>query len=311
MEKDELEPVSGFGLDDFPITKLVKNMSKSGFQATHLGRGVDIIRRMRKQKALIMLTFTSNMVSSGLRELFAWAVKNKYVDMIITGVGSIEEDVMKTKKPFLLGDFEVSDEELNDKGINRIGNIFVPSDRYEDFEDIIQPFFSKMLKRQMQTGKMISPSGLIHELGKEVKDKSSILYWATKNSIPIYCPAITDGAMGLQLYFFKQKHPEFGIDVTADMHEAARRILNVDKVGGIILGGGVAKHQAIGVSILRGGLDYAVYVTTATPGDGSLSGARPTEAKSWSKLKKQADNVCIESEATIVVPLLFTAFLEK
>lgn len=309
MAKEDLPRVSGFELKDYTLKELAGKMEHLGFQATHLGHGIRIIKKMRKQKALTILTFTSNMVSSGLREVFAWIVKNKLVDLIITSVGSIEEDVMKTKKPFLLGDFSLDDAELNKKGINRIGNILVPSDRYCDFEDIIQPFFSKLLDRQLSTGKMISPSELIYELGKDLKDESSILYWASKNKIPIYCPAITDGAMGLQLYFFKQKHPTFGIDVTADMVEAGKRVLNADKVGAIILGGGIAKHQAIGMNILREGLDYAVYVTTATPGDGSLSGARPSEAKSWSKLKTDADNVCIEGEATLVVPLLFSAFL--
>ena len=49
----------------------------------------------------------------------------------------------------------------------------------------------------------------------------------------------------------------------------------------------------IGVNILRDGLDYAVYVSTGTEYDGSLSGARPKEAISWSKINKEGNYVFV------------------
>ena len=296
--------VKGFNLENKKVLDLLEEMGTIGFQATHLSKAGKIVEKMKKEKATIFLSFTSNMVSSGLREVFAQIVKYKMVDAIITSVGSIEEDLMKTKKPFLLGDFNVSDIELHKEGTNRIGNIFVPTDRYEMLEKLLQPFFAKMLVKQKKEGKMISPSELIYELGKTTTDENSIIYWATKNNIPIFCPGITDGALGLQLYFFKQENKEFGIDVTADMNKGAEMVLTADKTAGIILGGGIAKHHLIGLNILRDGLDMAIYITTATEGDGSLSGARPKEAKSWSKIKEDGNIVCVEGDATILFPFL-------
>lgn len=301
----KLKKINGFQISEkTTVSELVDYFDTMGFQATNLSQASNIFKKMKKNNATIFLSFTSNMVSSGLREIFAQLVKEKMVDAIITSVGSIEEDLMKTKKPFLLGDFNKSDIDLHKEGTNRIGNIFVPNNRYVEFEKMIQPFFKKMFEKQKQQNKMLSPSELIFELGKTVSDKNSILYWATKNNIPIFCPGITDGAMGLQLYFFKQDNKEFGIDVTADFEKATQMVLTAEKTAGIILGGGIAKHQLIGLNILRDGLDYAVYVTTATEGDGSLSGAKPREAKSWSKIKEEANVVCIEGEATIIFPLL-------
>jgi len=115
----------------------------------------------------------------------------------------------------------------------------------------------------------------------------------------------------LQLFFFKQKHPSLGIDVTADMEKLAKLTLEADKTGAIILGGGIAKHHTIGVNILREGLDYAVYVSTADEYDGSLSGAKPKEAKSWSKLKEEGNSVSIVCDATIAFPLIAPALEEK
>jgi deoxyhypusine synthase len=307
--KEELPVIKG-KIDSEKIIELVESMKSIGFQATHLGKAAEVLREMKEHNATIFLSFTSNMVSSGLREYFAFLVKHKMVNAIITSVGSIEEDLMKTEKPFLLGSFEVNDLELHKKGINRIGNIFVPNDRYLWLEKKLLPFFDEMLEKQKKKGKMLSSSTIIFELGKKVKDENSILYWATKNNIPVFCPAITDGAFGLQLFSFKQRNRDFGIDVTADMQELADLVLGAEKTAGIILGGGTAKHQLIGANILRNGLDYAVYVSTAIEGDGSLSGAKVKEGISWGKINPVAEHVYVEGDATIIFPLLFYSMKE-
>jgi len=298
----------GFNLERVEsLEDLLLELKRVGFSATALSKGYEIIQRMKEEKALTILTFTSNMVSSGLRELFAEVVKEKFVDLIITGAGSIEEDIMKTHKPFLLGSFNLSDSELHKRGINRIGDILVPNERYIWFEKFFTRFLEKIYKRT----KIISPSDLIFELGKEVKDEKSILYWATKNNIPIFCPAITDGAIGLNLFIFKQDHRDFSIDVTGDMKKLANIVLTAEKTGAIILGGGFAKHHALGINLPRGGLDYTVYVSTAIEEDGSLSGARPREAVSWGKINQKAKFVSIFGDATIIFPLLIIPFLKK
>ncbi len=305
-----MEEIKGMKLNkNMKIRELVKDMNNIGFQATQLSRAVKVIEKMKKDKAVVFLSFTSNMVSSGLREVIAQLVKDKFVDVLITSVGSIEEDLIKTEKPFLMGSFDADDKELDRKGINRIGNIFVPDDRYELLEDKLMPFFKKIYDRQLKNKKLISPQELIFELGKGVKDKNSILYWATKNKIPVFCPGITDGALGLQIYFFKQKFKEVGIDVTADMEKLSKIVLEAEKTGAIILGGGIAKHHTIGVNIIRDGLNYAVYVSTGTEYDGSLSGARPKEAVSWSKINEEGNYVFVNGDATIIFPLVIGCFL--
>ena len=49
-----------------------------------------------------------------------------------------------------------------------------------------------------------------------LKDEDSILFQAARKEIPIFCPAITDGAFGFHLYLFQQKHPDFIVDVVKD-----------------------------------------------------------------------------------------------
>jgi len=285
--------------------------ASTGFQATQLAKAVEIIKRMKKERATVFLSFTSNMVASGLRGIFAELCKRRFVDVIITAGGSLDHDLIRAYDDYYLGDFFMDDAELHRKGINRLGNILIPNERYELLEKKMKPIFERLYAANKNH--ICSPSEIAREIGTSMKSSGSFLYWAARNDIPIYCPGITDSAIGLQAYFFKQnpKFRDFGIDVTKDMPQLAQTVLTADKTGAIVLGGGISKHHTIGVNILRGGLDYAVYVTTSSPWDGSLSGARTQEAVSWGKISekaKETNSVTIDGDATIVFPMIMSKF---
>jgi deoxyhypusine synthase len=277
----------------------------TGFQATNIGKAIDIIGRMKKDDATVFLTFTSNLVASGLRGLIAELCKQKFVDCIITAGGSLDHDLIRSKMDYELGEFVMDDAELHRKGVNRLGNILVPNKCYEYLETFMLEAYEELYSES----KVVSPSQIARKIGEKTKS-DSFLYWCRKNDIPVFCPGITDSAIGLQTYFFKQKRKDFGIDVTKDMNQLAQLALNADKTGGIVLGGGISKHHAIGVNLLRGGFDYAVYVTTSSPWDGSLSGARTNEGISWGKIKEKANHVTVDCDATIAFPLMMARFLK-
>ncbi len=304
MEK----PIKDFRYEKgMSVQSFVEKLGSTGFQAIHVGKAAEIIRRMKKENATIILTFTSNMVTSGLRGLFAQLIEMKFVNAIITTAGSIEEDMMKAKGlKFLQGSFDVDDIQLGKQGINRIGNIFVPNEAYSNFEDIARPILEGLYRRK----KTWVISEFLREVGSFIGDNSSFICQAAKNDIPIFCPAITDGALGMQIYFFRQKHPDFILDVAGDMQQLFKTTLDAEKTGAIILGGGVAKHHAILANLLRDGLDYAVYMTTAHAYAGSLSGATTQEAKSWGKIKGEADAITVIGDVTITFPLVMCKVLD-
>ena len=73
-------------------------------------KAVDVILRMKKSGAKIYFTYTSNMVTSGLRGFFAQLIELKIIDVIVTTVGGIEEDIMKAKgEEFIIGNFKPDD----------------------------------------------------------------------------------------------------------------------------------------------------------------------------------------------------------
>lgn len=306
-----LKPIAGFEASpSLSVEKLVSFYSSLGFQATHLARAAEVVKRMQKDKATIFLSFTSNMASSGLREIIAQLCREKLVGCIITSTGAVEEDVMKCSEPFHLGAFEADDKEVKANGMNRIGNILVKDEQYADFEKLHLAFMEKMHGKH--SGKMCA-SEYVKELGLTLSDKNSFLYWCAKNDIPVFLPGPLDGAMGDHFYYFNKSHWKnpFVIDAAEEVKRFYDIMLMADKTGGIILGGGIAKHHLIGAAILRNGLDYAVYLSTGSEGDGSLSGARPREAVSWNKLKDEANSAFVEGDATITFPLLACVMMGK
>jgi deoxyhypusine synthase len=105
-----------------------------------------------------------------------------------------------------MGSFSTPGAELRAKGLNRIGNMIVPNSNYGAFEDWVMPILDQMLEEQEATKNMEepvrwTPSKVIHRLGKEINDERSVYYWAYKNDIPVFCPALTDGSLGDMLMF--------------------------------------------------------------------------------------------------------------
>ena len=279
---------------------LFSQYAATGFQASEFSRAVEVMRLMRSDKQCVkILAFTANLVASGLRGVLARYVREGNADVVITTGGSIDHDLIRAYAPYEVASFAEDDIALHRKGINRIGNILVPNARYELLEKKVQPVFKKIYEKQ----RIITPSALITELTAGIKDKNSIMKACLDRNVPIYSPNIIDSALGLQLYFFKQDHSGFVIDELKDMRKLGDTILTAKRTGAVILGGGTAKHYTIASNILRGGLDYAAYFTTAQEYDGSLSGARVQEAKSWGKVGEKARTACVYGDATIIFPL--------
>ncbi|GFO05967.1 deoxyhypusine synthase [Plakobranchus ocellatus] len=195
--------VKGYDFNDgVNYKKLFESYACSGFQATSVGNAITEINRMIDCKlqpipedkakgtnpnpgrpmtnCTIFLSYTSNLVSAGTREVIRYLVQHNMVDCLISSAGGIEEDFIKCLAPTYLGDFALKGRELRLKGINRIGNLLVPNSNYCKFEDWVIPIFDAMLEEQKEQGIVWTPSKLIARLGKEIDNPDSIYYWAYK-----------------------------------------------------------------------------------------------------------------------------------
>lgn len=345
----KLNKVKGYTFEDdkgnhqLDYKILLESFLNTGFQASHYGIAVNIVNDMLRERfeqpfspdvtiedemirprtaCTIFLAYTSNMISSGIREHIRFLVKNKLVDCLVTTAGGIEEDLIKClqlKDPVVVnsceqadtfvGSFRLPGSDLRENGINRIGNLLVPNDNYGCFEDWIIPIFDQMLTEQIEQNIVWSPSKVIERLGLEINHTDSVCYWAAKNKIPIFCPAITDGSLGDMLHFHTFRSTGFIIDVVSDIRRINTFAHNTasHKTGVIILGGGVSKHHTLNANLMRNGANYTVYINTAGEFDGSDSGAEPEEAISWGKVRADAKSVKVACDASITFPLLISS----
>lgn len=216
----------------------------------------------------------------------------------MTTAGGVEEDLIKCLGDTYLGSFSTPGAGLRSRGLNRIGNLVIPNSNYCAFEDWVNPILDAMFEEQEAskgTENEIhwTPSKVIHRLGKEINDERSVYYWAYKNNIPVFCPALTDGSLGDMLSFhtYKTSPEQLRIDIVGDIRKINDIAIHAKRAGMIVLGGGIVKHHIANACLMRNGADSAVYINTAQEFDGSDAGARPDEAVSWGKIKVDAKSV--------------------
>ncbi|MHB8566549.1 MAG: deoxyhypusine synthase [Nitrososphaerales archaeon] len=297
--------------EDSSINDVITQMQASGgFQAKNLGTALDILERMVNDKHCVkFLSFPAAIISTGNRGVVKEIVKRKLCDVIITTCGTLDHDLARAYKPYLSGgEFTMDDVDLEKKGVHRLGNVLVPRDNYGP---LIEEKVQRILSDMYHNGEREPSTRLLCERLGESLDDNSILFWAAKNNIPVFVPGITDGAVGSQCWLFYQMHRDFKIDLLKDEQELSDIVYSAKKSGALMMGGGISKHHTLWWNQFRDGLDYAVYITSATEQDGSLSGAQVREAISWGKVSMKARQVTVFGEVTTILPFLTAALIQR
>ncbi|KAL3933973.1 MAG: hypothetical protein SGPRY_000048, partial [Prymnesium sp.] len=266
---------------DYP--QLLQSMLTTGFQATNFALAVEEVQRMRSWR-LSDEPITSDDKDEYLdpetraqtrctRECIRYLLQHNKVDCLVTTAGGVEEDIIKCLAPHYLGDFSLNGADLRRKGdearmrLLLARNLLVPNKNYCLFEDWLTPLLDEMLEEQKTTGQFYSPTKMIWKMGEKLdKDpamsnkEESILLWAFRNKIPIFCPAITDGSIGDMIYFRSFTNPGLVMDIAQDI-----RMIN----------------------------DLAVKAarTALLCFHGFHQGAKPDEAVSWGKVRIDAKPV--------------------
>ncbi len=310
MEREELltSPVKDLKINgSTTIKELMEKFGKSGgFTSAKVYGAYSVLGKMFTEENTTFLSFPADIIATGTRGIINEMVKKKLVDVIITTNGTLDHDIARTFTDYYSGTFDFSDRVLRDIGINRLGNVFVPDESYgEIIENKVQPILEELYARKKEWG----GAELLREFGLRLKSEDSILYNASKNGIPVYVPGMTDGSFGSQLWSFYERNRDFKVNLLQDEHELSDIVFEAKKTGALMLGGGISKHHTIWWNQFRGGLDYAVYVTTAQEYDGSLSGAKLEEAISWKKMRSDAEFVNVYGDATVILPIMVGPFL--
>lgn len=279
-----------------------------GFQALHVAEAYDVLREAVENADLRFLSFTGNLVATGLREVFAEAIRRGLFHAVVTTAGALDHDIARSiGAAYSPGSFELDDVDLSRRGYHRLGNVVI---RKEEYGPLVEKFILQRCDRLW--GRSLATYELAEVLGADMPE-DSILGAAARARVKILVPGIVDGAVGTALLTCndlartKRGAAQVFIDVLKDEEELREMVYRAEKLAALIVGGGISKHHVIWWAQFRGGLDYAVYITTAVEYDGSLSGARPREAISWGKIKPTAKSIYIFADATLVLPILLKA----
>lgn len=294
------------------VRAVISSLPTVGLQASQVGRARHLIQRALHHRAegdRVFLAYTSNLISCGLRDTFAYLARERLVDCFISSAGGIEEDVIKCGGSTLLGQFSLDGKSLRRRGINRIGNLLVPNDNYCWFEDFFTPVLKTVheAQRESRWTTHTAPSDIIAAMGAAMAMEhpdtctSSLLYWCYRNEIPVFSPAFTDGSMGDMIYFYNFSNKGLVVDPLVDV--ARLRQLAATKTGrnvAIVLGGGLPKHHLLS----NVPMDAVVMVTTGLEADGCVSSGVIADDISCGLLRPDTEVVRVQGDATLVFPLM-------
>ena len=290
------------------VSDLVNEFDKSGvLGAGRVGRACNILTDMIQDEDMkVFMSLGGPLIPGGMRNIVTQMIENHHVDLIVSSGANITHDLVEAFGGSHYRHEGRDDEDLNEDGIGRIADINVGSDDFTIFETEIIRIFEKISSQKTH----ISIQELLHEVGLMVDDENSFVAAAAKNNVPIFAPGLIDSMMGLQLWIFNQDH-DFVVDAVADMHYLSDIVFEAERVGAILLGGGLTKHYTLASNVIKGGLDAAIQVTMDRPEAGSLGGAPLEEAKSWAKARCGSSLASVVGDVTVIFPLIYAACLDK
>jgi deoxyhypusine synthase len=270
------------------------------------------------KKILKVLTLSGAMVPAGMGELICAMIENELIDVIVSTGANIIHDLVDVFSDVghYVGSPNVNDDELFQRRINRIYDVFLPEDNYKKAEDEILKIIKKIFKEKKIE---VMPSELLRILGENI-GKRCLLSIAVKYKVPIFIPAFSDSELALNLIKYSVREGySFKFDILGDVLKFASIIKEYEEYGTFIIGGGVPRNWAQQVFPLLDqienmetlGYNYSVRIHTATEYDGGLSGCTISESKSWGKYSLDSKYVSIWCDATIALPILITALFQR
>src|SRR5436305_8860194 len=262
----------------------------------------------------IALTMAGALTPAGLGGCILTLMEYGFVDFIISTGANLYHDMHHALAMSLhRGDFRLDDTKLQDEGVIRIYDILFEDKVLLDTDAFVRESLKSLPNRP------ISTSELHYHLGTQllkvgVKPEYSVLAQAAAWNVPIYTSSPGDSSIGMNVARNALDGSLLTLDPLADVNETTAIVHHATRNGVIILGGGSPKNfylqtqpqlwEVLGIQ--KGGHDYFVQITADAPHWGGLSGATPSEAVSWGKIKPDqlSSAVVIYGDSTIALPLI-------
>jgi deoxyhypusine synthase len=284
----------------------------------------------------MMITLAGAMSTAELGLSLAEMIRQDKVAIISCTGANLEEDVMNLvahshyKRVPNYRDLSPQDEwDLLENHYNRVTDTCIPEE--EAFRRL-QKHIEKIWKDAEVAGERYFPheymykmllSGVLEQY-YEIDPKNSWMLAAAEKNIPIVVPGWEDSTMGniFASYIIKNELKattmKSGIEYMVWLAEWYRNNSSGKGVGFFQIGGGIAGDFPICVvPMMYQDLEwhdvpfwnYFCQISDSTTSYGSYSGAVPNEKITWGKLDINTPKFIVESDATIVAPLMFAWIL--
>jgi deoxyhypusine synthase len=285
----------------------------------------------------MMITLAGAMSTAELGKSLAEMIRQDKVHIISCTGANLEEDLMNLvahthyKRVPEYRDLSPQQErELLDRGLNRVTDTCIPEeeafrrlqahifDIWKDAESKGERYFPHEYMYQMLN------SGVLEQY-YEIDPKNSWMLAAAEKNLPIVVPGWEDSTMGniFASYCIKgelqAQTVKSGIEYMMWLADWYTQHTQEKGIGFFQIGGGIAGDFPICVvPMLYQDLErtstpfwsYFCQISDSTTSYGSYSGAVPNEKITWGKLDADTPKFIVESDATIVAPLMFAYLLD-
>jgi deoxyhypusine synthase len=321
-------------MSNSPVSKFL-NSYFLHFNAASLVDAASGYERQLLDGNKMMITLAGAMSTAEIGKLLARMIREDKVHIISCTGANLEEDVMNLvahksyKRVPNYRDFTPADEvALLEKGLNRVTDTCIPEE--EAFRKL-QGHLHELWQSAAENNERYFPHQYMYQLllsgvlqdEYEIDPEDSWVLAAAEKNLPIVVPGWEDSTMGNIFASYcidGDLYPQIvksGVEYMiwlADWYQKATRDC---KIGFFQIGGGIAGdfpicvvpmiEQDLGVQAPL--WSYFCQISDSTTSYGSYSGAVPNEKITWGKLGPDTPKFIIESDATIVAPLIFAWIL--
>lgn len=317
----------------------VKQYMKHHFRHFNAATVIDAAEAYKHQLASgnkILITLAGAMSTAELGISLAEMIRQGKVHAISCTGANIEEDIFNLvahdeyrRVPNWRALTEADEEDLYDKGMNRVTDTCIPEE--EAMRKIERPMID-LWSEAAQKGERYFPYQFFYQLlssGRikehyQIDPKNSWVMAAMEKNLPIITPGYEDSTLGNMFVSNVIKGKISNISVVKSGLEQMAFLIDWyqkntvnNGVGFFQIGGGIAGDFPICVvPLIEQDLEmqarkwsYFCQIGDSTTSFGSYSGATPNEKITWGKLSKDTPRFMIESDATIVAPLMFAYIL--
>ncbi len=317
------------------VKNFVKNYFRH-FNARILKEAAEAYVDLINSNGKMMITLAGAMSTAELGSMLAEMIRQDKVHAICTTGANLEEDIFNlvgNKSYLRIKDHRAmtpeKDAELLKKGYNRVTDTGIPEQTIRVVEKILVEMWKESEKNNMQK----FPHEYIYALVKSGKlkehyaidSKESWIIAACEKNLPIFVPGWEDSTLGnvFAASVAKKKINNInivknGVSYMLELIEWYKKESAKHRIGFFQIGGGIAGDFPICVvPLIEQDMKesvpkwaYFCQISDSTTSYGSYSGAPPNEKISWGKLEPGTPAFMIESDATIVAPLIFAYVLD-